>query len=136
MNTQLHTEYTLFVNAFSYSVASTVISSAIDEAHHSLLLLAVLMAVVVVALARMRDLLRRAAETAHSSAARGPLRLGLFLVSNLVTLTVSLVSLLLGKLVGKVADDVDAVHPTATTVTLVVTGLTLLWLLGAAGGVQ
>lgn len=134
--TQLQAEYTLFVNAFSYSLASTVVAAAVDEVHHSLLLLAVLLAVAVVVLARLRGLLQRAAQAATGAATAGPLRLALFLVGNLLTLTVSLVSVLLGKLVSQVADDVDAVHPTTTTGTLVLTGLTLLWLLGAAGGVQ
>jgi len=126
---QLGADYGVFVNAFSYTVATNVLQSNFDNGHHSMLIVAVMLVVLLVALAMVRVEI----VVDRDSIAAGPVAMFKYVLDTGSTVLVHFLSVAVGQWVSEV-QTANVSTDTPGAVPAVVLGTAMLWLVGTSAG--
>lgn len=128
--THLKQQYSIFVNAFSYTIASSILTSTTNPDSHSPLVIALALSVGLVFLSNLVGVISASRPRLEATLAEGPLDLLLYLATTASSVLVNFLSISLGR--WALAVNVEA----SNAMLAIVAGTGMLWLVGEAAGLQ
>jgi len=123
---QLQSQYGVFLNAFSYTLATSVLNNSVETAGHSMLVMATALCVGLTVLAVASSELAIVADAAKGSILGGPAALLAFLLATTSSVLVNFLSISLGRWAVALSTELADALPAA------VVGTSLLWLAGVS----
>ncbi len=123
---QLQSQYGVFLNAFSYTLATSVINNGVETTGHSMLVIAAALCVGLTTLAIASAELAAVADATKGSILGGPAALLAFLLATTSSVLINFLSISLGQWAVALSSEIADALPAA------VVGTSLLWLAGVS----